>query len=99
MEKHLASECVANLTLCAYSDWLLGVSTFEHPITGKRNCVPKELPFGWVEEFEGSSKVYVNVNTGQTTTVDPRLAFKVFEYILEKTFDPYVRYVNPSTVI
>ncbi|XP_022704927.1 WW domain-containing oxidoreductase-like [Varroa jacobsoni] len=54
-----------------------GPSTFEHPTTGKRYCVPKDLPFGWVESSESNSKVFVNVDTGQTTSVNPRLAFKV----------------------
>ncbi|OQR79410.1 WW domain-containing oxidoreductase-like [Tropilaelaps mercedesae] len=60
-----------------YINTTTGASTFQHPSTGKRNSVPKELPFGWVEDFEGPSKVFVNVSTGQRTTIDPRLAFKV----------------------
>ncbi|XP_003744439.1 WW domain-containing oxidoreductase [Galendromus occidentalis] len=59
----------------AFINACTGEATFEHPVTRKRKCVPKELPFGWVEQFDGG-KVFVNCQTGQRTTVDPRLAFK-----------------------
>lgn len=56
-----------------------GATTFEHPRTAKRKTVPKELPFGWVQEVENGCAVFVNVETGQRTATDPRLAFKIEE--------------------
>ncbi|KOB74402.1 WW domain-containing oxidoreductase [Operophtera brumata] len=47
-----------------------------HPVTGKKKIIPKELPFGWTKTTEEDGKVlYSHKETGNLTSIDPRLAF------------------------
>ncbi|XP_059055509.1 WW domain-containing oxidoreductase [Achroia grisella] len=47
-----------------------------HPRTGKKKVIPKELPFGWSKTIDETGKtLYTQNNTGNTTYIDPRLAF------------------------
>lgn len=47
-----------------------------HPVTGKKKIIPKELPFGWTKTTEDDGKVlYSHRETGNVTSIDPRLAF------------------------
>ncbi|CAH4029370.1 WW domain-containing oxidoreductase [Pieris brassicae] len=47
-----------------------------HPRTGRKKVIPKDLPFGWSKMTdEGGKAVYEHKESGNTTFVDPRLAF------------------------
>ncbi|XP_045495207.1 WW domain-containing oxidoreductase-like [Colias croceus] len=47
-----------------------------HPRTGRKKVISKDLPFGWSKTIDENGKtLYVQVETGNKTYVDPRLAF------------------------
>lgn len=47
-----------------------------HPRTGHKKVIPKDLPFGWTKTVDENGKLlYVQMETGNKTYVDPRLAF------------------------
>ncbi|CAG4949163.1 unnamed protein product [Colias eurytheme] len=47
-----------------------------HPRTGRKKVISKDLPFGWSKTVDENGKtLYVQVETGNKTYVDPRLAF------------------------
>ncbi|XP_023940101.1 WW domain-containing oxidoreductase [Bicyclus anynana] len=51
-----------------------------HPRTGQKKVIPKDLPFGWTKTMDANEKpLYVHLETGNKTYVDPRLAFATTE--------------------
>lgn len=49
---------------------------WKHPRTGYKKVIPKELPFGWSKTLDEEGKtLYIQMETGNKTYIDPRLAF------------------------
>ncbi|XP_039751508.1 WW domain-containing oxidoreductase [Pararge aegeria] len=63
-----------------------------HPRTGHKKIIPKDFPFGWIKTLDETEKpLYVHLETGNKTYVDPRLAFATAEkkhvYDFRQRFD------------
>lgn len=77
-----------------YACHLLQKTQWEHPVSGRRNKLLKDLPLGWVKDVcpVSGKDIYFNTIDKRKTFIDPRIAF-VIEDSSEKPGKPKI---NPG---